>query len=133
MEKIKLNQNVFDTFCDKVLKNEDEIKKQFWYNPTDEKCYYTNGEKPTENAICIVENINNPEWRLDKVCNDCSSTQKECEEMIKNKEKGYDYLSIEELQLECCRNVGLLDNIHYKVAVRLEELGYKAEWSDEDD
>ena len=78
--KIKLNQNVFDTFCDKILKNEDENKKQFWYDPKNEKCYYTNGEKPSKNAICIVENINNPEWRLDKICHDCSSTQKECEE-----------------------------------------------------
>ena len=130
--KAKLNENVFEIFCDKVLKNEDDPKKQFWYDPKDEKCYYTNGEKPSQNAICIVENINNPEWRLDRICHRCSSTQKECEKRIQNKEKGYEsFSSIEELQLECCRNVGLLDHIHYKVAVKLKELGYKAKWIDE--
>ena len=130
--KAKLNENVFEIFCDKVLKNEDDLKKQFWYDPKDEKCYYTNGEKPSQSAICVVEYTSNPEWRLDRICHGCSSTQQECEEKIQNKEKGYESISsIEELQLECCRNVGLLDDIHYKVAVKLEELGYEVEWIDE--
>lgn len=131
--KAKLSENVFGIFCDKVLKNEDDPKKQFWYDPEDGKCYYTNGEKPSQSAICIVEYTNNPEWKLDKVCHGCSSTKKECEEKIQNKEKGYKcFSSIEDLQLECCRNVGMLDDIHYKVAVKLEDdLEYEVEWIDE--